>query len=252
MVGAGNDFIFFRHIPTYSDKDYSQLSIKLCDRNFGIGADGIAAFEKLDGINHFKWHFYNNDGSAAEMCGNAARCAVRYINTVENLEDIKIETLCGLVSGSFENDLVKTQWNLKNSEMSEKKFKLASGKEVSGYFINTGVPHFVLLNCESKYEHHEFLEIQMHPEFGKDNTNVTVLDTQGDSNKTKSFERGVKDFTLACGTGVIASAFVLQSLEKQQRYELNAPGGKLFVEINNSQVTLIGPGEIVFNGEINV
>ena len=251
LVGAGNDFVFLNPIPQLESINLQELTIKLCDRHNGIGADGLVYLEKKS-PGKFIWQFFNSDGSSAEMCGNAARCAFLYIQTHYQLSSASMETLCGEVTGQVLGpEEVEVSWIIKDNILQKKSVKLNSGKTLEGFFINTGVPHFVLYNSET-LTHKELLEIQQHPEFSPDETNVTLVDSLTDLNKTQSFERGVRDFTLACGTGVIASAFVLQHFAEAKEYQLHAPGGELRVRIFENQVFLRGPAKTIFKGELEL
>ena len=109
-----------------------------------------------------------------------------------------------------------------------------------------------MLNKGDKVSKELCQKLQDHHEFAPHKTNVTLLDQSNGKNETKTFERGVCDFTLACGTGVIASSLVLQSLKEEQFYDLVAPGGELQVEINDKEVSLLGPAELVYTGEFQL
>lgn len=252
LVGAGNDFIFFEHSPNFTEDFYKQKSIELCDRNFGIGADGIAGIEVVDKDKAlYRWHFFNNDGSSAEMCGNAARCSARYIKSVHGESSFTLESLSGDIKVKDLGDEVFTSWKLKSSSPDKKTIMLANGTQVEGYFIDTGVPHFVILNKGDVFDQKTCLEIQYHEEFQPDKTNVTLLDVK-QKNFTKSFERGVEDFTLACGTGVIAGAFALRDQKQEESYFLQAPGGAMKVQIDGPHVSLVGPAKFVFSGSTEI
>lgn len=250
LVGAGNDFVFIleKDLPTNTERP--TMVAKACQRNFGIGADGVAIIKEVDlSSHHFQWDFYNSDGSSAEMCGNAARCAVRFIANHYNISDCLIETAAGAVCGKIDDDKIEVSWELHSDKMVEVNVDLENFKTFQGFYINTGVPHFVIANSTREVTPEDCLEIQRHPRFGQSQTNVTLLETSDQGvNLTKTFERGVKGFTLACGTGVIASAFVLQKEHRQDEYFLQAPGGDLSVQLNGAKVTLRGPADLVFTG----
>ncbi len=249
MVGAGNDFVFVReeHIPETADP--AKLTAFLCGRQEGIGADGLAVFGVVDlEQRRFRWDFYNSDGSSAEMCGNAARCAVVYLAEVFDITDCTVETQAGPVSGKIIDGGASVSWELRSNQMKSCTVDLENFKSFQGYFMDTGVPHFVIFNTSVEATEQDCLEIQKHPQFGAAQTNVTFLETVDGKNQTKTFERGVRTFTLACGTGVIASALVLENEEPQDLYQLVAPGGKLQVIIKQKSVTLIGPARSTFAG----
>lgn len=253
-VGAGNDFVFIMETELPSSVDRKKLAIEVCERNTGIGADGLVILSKKDSQHRlFAWDFYNSDGSKAEMCGNAARCTVKFIQSQFGFDECQFETQAGLVTGKVLENEVEVSWSIASNKMAEVSVDLENFKSFKGFYINTGVPHFVLLNQLNEVSRRDCAEIQAHPKFGDAQTNVTLLDTNNEGvNSTKTFERGVKDFTLACGTGVIASAFVLQNQHKLDQYELVAPGGKLKVKIDGTRVVLIGPAQLVFNGKFLV
>lgn len=252
-VGAGNDFVFLEYQTSLSKLDLGKLSRKICDRHYGIGADGLVVVETVSLIEKkFKWHFFNSDGSSAEMCGNAARCAFQFIRETHNIKTATMEALCGTLQGeALDEGGVSVSWEVSSPQLEKKALNVA-GKIVDGFFINTGVPHFVLLNKENEVTPELCRLIQDHSEFGPHKTNVTLLEQKEGENRTRTFERGVCDFTLACGTGVIASAFVLQSIREDSHYNLKAPGGSLQVFIEGHQVTLIGPADLVYTGQFHL
>lgn len=252
LVGAGNDFVFVKANDIAKQWDRRQLAKMICDRQWGIGADGFVIMEQQSGDSLYQWDFYNSDGSSAEMCGNAARCAIRFIKDQFNNLPCQMETLAGTVHGDIQ-DQVHVTWQVQTNQLKQQSVDLENFKTFEGFFINTGVPHFVILNRASDISLDDCLAIQQHPIFGEAQTNVTLLDIQEDgTQQTKTFERGVRNYTLACGTGVIASAFVLQNIKPQSLYELEAPGGVLGVQIQDKTVTLIGPGENVFSGHYHL
>lgn len=253
-VGAGNDFVFIRVQSDSQFIDRQKLASQVCNRHWGIGADGCVFMEQKSAEpSHFKWDFYNSDGSIAEMCGNAARCAVRYCHEVFQQSSCEIQTLCGVVSGEVLETEISVSWSLAKASLEKKEVTLADGSVVCGDFIDTGVPHFVIDDQELSITKNACLEIQEHQKFSPDQTNVTLLSTALDNNRTHTFERGVRDFTLACGTGVIACGFVLREhTSQQQPYSLLTPGGPLKVAINQNCVTLLGPAALVFKGTLSM
>jgi len=258
-VGAGNDFMFVGASELPTDRARSEWASRLCDRSFGVGADGLVVFSVTElKTSQFAWDFYNSDGSKAEMCGNAARCAALYCK--DNYQALKsyLSTVIGTVEGQvLESGLtgsqVEVSWALKNGSLEQKEIQLKSGSVVKGFYVNTGVPHFVIKDTEFRLSKEICREIQDHEFFSPHKTNVTLLvESQSNSaHRTKTFERGVQDFTLACGTGVIASALVVHQTQPKTRHELLAPGGQLFVEVDGLNIKLIGPAKKVFTGQYN-
>lgn len=250
IVGAGNDFIFVNADLFENETQRPLVAKTLCDRKWGIGADGFVFMKTLNrDNNHFRWDFYNNDGSFAEMCGNAARCAVLYCFENFGCTNCTIESHIGPLQGTYDSEKIHISWEIDQPTLKEKVISLENGKQVKGQFINTGVPHFVVQQNSLALNGRDCLLIQEHSEFQPSQTNVTLLKEEGGQFFTKSFERGVRDFTLACGTGVIASAFVLKNLSPKDIYPLSAPGGEMAVKFNGSHVTLIGPATITFTGD---
>ena len=253
LVGSGNDFIFIeqnRALKNITNK--TQLIKDLCDRKWGIGADGVVFLKKKESDkNLFSWNFYNKDGQSAEMCGNAARCAVLYFKELYNLSDCRIETSIGEVRGKYQKGKLQVSWKLKNNHSLKKIiFEKSSEKNIEGEFVNTGVPHFVIPVQGDFPDKNQCLLIQRAEEFNPHKTNVTLLKKDGDErHQTKTFERGIEDFTLSCGTGVIACAIVLKKLSGKNNFVLKTPGGVLEAFIEGQTVGFSGPGQISFSGD---
>ena len=218
------------------------------------GADGLAFVKHLktsEGKTFLQWDFYNNDGSHAEMCGNAARCVVVYCADYYKSKICSLKTVIGDVAGELSKNGSAVTWKLKNTQPDLKTISLKTGKKIDGYFIDTGVPHFVVPDEPSgSFSSEICLSIQEHEFFSPRQTNVTLLSRQNSGpHLTRSFERGVKNFTLACGTGVIASALTLKVLNGGNQHSLQAPGGLLNVQIQSeNKVELEGPAKISFKG----
>ncbi|MCJ8277915.1 MAG: diaminopimelate epimerase, partial [Bdellovibrionales bacterium] len=192
LVGAGNDFIFVQEKDLAQVEDYSDLAVQLCDRHFGIGADGFVIIkntETLDSHTSFEWDFYNNDGSFAEMCGNAARCAVTYNKLINGTETCSFKTAIGMINGQVTDKGSVVTWEIESSTPEKKTVELDYGKSFDGWFIDTGVPHFVVLDEPTgTVNGRDCSNLQTHPAFGERNTNVTVLTINGDGpHPTKSF-----------------------------------------------------------------
>ena len=136
LVGTGNDFIFIKHSKNLEKIKGSQLAKQLCDRKQGIGADGLAIFKaNKENRHHFSWNFYNSDGSCAEMCGNAARCAALYFREIYRLDFFQLETSMGIVKGKYRSENCEVQWKLKNETPLEKTIRLESGQDIQGNLL---------------------------------------------------------------------------------------------------------------------
>jgi diaminopimelate epimerase len=258
LVGAGNDFIFIDlrapsrkqlFLRLTKNVSRSRLARRLCQRQEGVGGDGVV-FIEASAKSDFRWDFFNSDGSEADMCGNAARCAVR-LNEKKSNTTLEFETKRGVLRGrSLSKDLVLVQ--LPRPKLITKRLSLVvQGKKVIGDFIDSGVPHFVVETNWSinKTPSREMAKrIQNHRVFGKSKTNVTFVSKRSSgARKTITYERGVCDFTKSCGTGALAAGFYL-SAESKKKIKLKTPGGPLVVQFIEDRCLLIGSAVKVFSG----
>lgn len=231
------------------------LSQKICQKH---AVDGALLVKEL-GHRKFEWRFYNSDGSSAEMCGNAARCVAHFLSEKKLLTDyVQLNTLAGTVGLK---KLVDGTLQVEMPEPQKPKFlKLElDGREFEGFFVLAGVPHLIL-DFPNSYElsKQECRQLRFHPRLQPDGANVTLIKKMSATKAlARTYERGVEDFTKACGTGAIAAAAYLQSLIlketvicKLDPMEIQMPGGTLFVEFASPQVLLSGPTEWV--GEVQV
>jgi len=211
MSGSGNDFILIDHRKPFLKEDGLKDFIrKACRRRISVGADGLILIEpsrKAD----FKWRYYNADGSEAEMCGNGGRCAARfaYIKGIAG-PSLKFETLAGILSAQVIGERVKLEMTKPFGLKLDETISIG-GEEKIFSSINTGVPHAVLF-----VEDLEALDIlrlgraiRYHSAFAPSGTNADFVRLEKNSQlSVRTYERGVEDETLACGTGVVASALV--------------------------------------------
>ena len=190
---SGNDFVIFH---TFIEKDYANDAIKLCNRTEGIGADGLVVLVPSSEAN-FKWLFYNSDGSHAAMCGNATRAVSHYAFTNSLVESNKIEFLtgAGLIKSCVENNIVETQ--LTQPKVIKEEF-IQNG--FVWHLVDTGVPHLVTIVDDLELYNHELCE-KMRYEY---NANVNFAKIENGIIKVRTYERGVENETLACGTGMAA------------------------------------------------
>jgi len=211
MSGSGNDFIVIDNRgDILNDIALEQFIVKVCKRKLSAGADGMILIEAAQDLD-FKWRFYNSDGSRAEMCGNGARCAARYayLNDIAP-EEMAFGTDAGPIQASVNGDRVKIGMTPPFDYRSP--FVLTvDGQKVEMSFINTGVPHAVIRtdNLATASVVPLGRTIRQHPEFAPAGTNVNFI-AREDSNRLgiRTYERGVEDETLACGTGAVAGALV--------------------------------------------
>jgi diaminopimelate epimerase len=261
MNGAGNDFILFDNRTGEIDLDRNQIAL-LCDRHRGIGADGILLLEKPTNRADFRMRYFNADGGEAEMCGNGARCFARFANKVgEQKASISFETQAGVISAELKGDLVI----LRMTEPTDLRLNIdlpmvAENKTV--HFINSGVPHVVIpvTKIDDADVQRDGAAIRYHKMFSPNGTNVNFIEKRGPNKiAIRTYERGVEDETLACGTGIVASALIFAASEdcKGPVTVMARGGDELQVSFEKSQnqfrnVTLTGPAEFVFEGTIDI
>jgi len=251
--GTGNDFVMIDNRANTFPKENTALIAHLCDRRFGIGADGLILLEN-DAETDFRMVYYNSDGNQSSMCGNGGRCLVAFakkLNVIQN-NTVFIAT-DGLHNATIdENGLVSLQM-----------IDVSNIKITPDYvFMNTGSPHHVQMVDD--LEHYDVKEngakIRYGDLYGKAGSNVNfVKQVDATTFSLRTYERGVEDETLACGTGATAVAIAMNVLGKTdtKTINLNVEGGKLVVsfERNGDQFTnvfLKGPAEFVFKGTIAV
>ncbi len=270
LVGTGNDFLFIDardELPgPFAQIPRAEIVRKLCDRHFGLGSDGVVFVEQADAKYH--WDFYNTDGTHAEMCGNATRCLGRWAQLKLHLSSIEFQTLAGHVEVKVEGSNMSSYLHFVSAKARYMPLTVA-GREVGVYLIDTGVPHFVAKVddiAKARMQLEMIRELRFHREGGPRGANVTFLKVIGPSNfETVTYERGVEDFTLSCGTGVIAAAAVglqwhdpnaaLDSSRPtaQLTADVTTPGGILSVRFEEdfAGVTLTGPALKVYETELN-
>jgi diaminopimelate epimerase len=262
MNGAGNDFVV---IDARSKKVAltREEIVRLCDRHRGVGADGVLILvPSASGKADCAWEFYNSDGSTGEMCGNGARCFARFVRERTGLDrDLTFETEAGIIRASFLEDRVSVNLTPPQDLRLSQQVPLSTGNETI-HSLNTGVPHAVLFVPDADKAMVAQLgpEIRRHPHFAPRGTNVNFVQLLGpNSIRVRTFERGVEGETLACGTGVTASALISSKVHKfSSPVNVQVQGGdQLEVSFdgtngNFANVHLTGPAEFVFNGKINL
>lgn len=266
MQGAGNDFILLDDregaIP---EEEYSRLAIELCRRRLSVGADGLMIILPPSEGGDIAMRFYNPDGSKGEMCGNGARCVARYAHDRGYAGDIqRIETTAGMVIGQrIEKDLYCVRLN-DPSRMEPEIGILWEGQILSCFYVELGrpgIPHAVIpLQNWDELPREELRalgkSIREYPAFPK-GANVTFWKAAAPGRvKAITYERGVEDFTLACGTGAGSTAVALRYLHltEEDPVELDFPGGELLVSVGMegntiSDLYLTGPAIVVAEGE---
>jgi len=247
MSGAGNTF-FILQGPLVAKADRPQFVQKICNNYVGFNTDGVLFL--LDSTEaDADWDFYNSDGSSAEMCGNAARCAgLFYFAKMKSKENILFNTAAGVIEASIvdaNKGIVRVLMPQIIGKFGVQEV-VVNKKKIKGFFVNTGVPHFVLLRTPDE---ELAKELRASTAFGSAGANITFTEfDSGDFIQAVTFERGVEDFTLACGTGAVAAAkyhhFLYPSVITQT---VEMPGGLLQVEWTTDRPQLTGPAEFHFD-----
>lgn len=260
MNGAGNDFVLLDNRDGALRLDSSTIS-RVCDRHRGVGADGMLLVEPAQNGGQFRMRYYNSDGGEAEMCGNGARCFARYVQRLCSLKGgVKFETPAGFIEAEFCGAQVRLKMSTPK-EYSANNDLDVNGEKVTVHAINTGVPHAVVFVKELENVDVRKLGkgIRTHLHFAPKGTNVNFLETFGPNDiAIRTFERGVEDETLACGTGVVASALIYSELTGiDGPIKVQVRGGDVldvaFARTGSGtyeDVTLTGPADFVFDGTI--
>jgi len=271
MTGTGNDFILIDNRGGLIDADHCQDLVRsVCRRRLSAGADGMILIENDPEVD-FKWRFFNLDGSEAEMCGNAARCAPRfaYLTGIVDKPRMAFRTLAGIIEAELLDNRVKAQMTSPHSlqmdlsiDVEDRSFDLD--------FINTGVPHAVYFVAdENELENVDILawgrSIRFHPHFQPAGTNVNFVCINDVHHiNVRTYERGVEGETLACGTGDIASALIgaarglvrspvevkIRSGESLTVYFETTRGTQHSNETSFTSVHLEGEARVVYEGDL--
>ncbi|WP_431109536.1 diaminopimelate epimerase [Winogradskyella poriferorum] len=248
--GTGNDFIIIDNRLQQIDKNNTKRIAELCDRRFGIGADGFILLEN-DTSSDFKMVYYNSDGNQSTMCGNGGRCIVafaKFLGIIEN--ETEFLAIDGLHKAKIEDQIIHL--HMQNVDVVE--------VFDNHLFLDTGSPHHVEmvsdikgLDVKSKGS-----KIRYSEPYNEAGSNVNFVEQLADNRfAVRTYERGVEDETLSCGTGVTAVALAMHKINKtmQNQVELKVEGGELKVHFTKNDngykdIWLIGPAEQVFKGEI--
>ncbi len=251
--GTGNDFILLDN----RSKTYDQLTEKqvalMCNRRFGIGADGLILLNLKEGFD-LEMKYYNADGAEGSMCGNGGRCMIKFVASL------------GIRKNNYHFLAVDGEHEAEIDTNGLVRLKMANVNKVevhSNYFIlNTGSPHYVkyikdIMKMDVK---NSGRMIRYSPAFEKDGINVNFVESMDDDKiYVRTYERGVEDETLSCGTGVTASALIAAHNDNGfNRVEVKTPGGNLSVEFDKvddnhfENIWLNGPANFVFKGEMEL
>lgn len=275
LSGAGNDFVLFDR-KLNPDLVLSEEKIKkICDRRFGVGADGVLVISDLDGY-AFDMKYYNADGSTGSLCANGARCALKYGSVSGRVKKEKVKFRANEIEYSgVILDENKIKFFLNPPKNLKYNFKVkAANQLITASFADTGSPHLVIkINdvlenpaiISSFYKNIDDVpvfelgrELRYSPDFAG-GTNVNFIQVKNGELKIRSYERGVENETLACGTGSVASALISYVNDNlKPPIKLHVKSGYVLevdFKIENQKVkelSLTGPAEIIFNGELSI
>ena len=267
MNGAGNDFVMLDNRAGELSLTGPQIA-RLCDRHRGVGADGVLLMEPApaDTAAEYRMRYYNADGGEVEMCGNGARCFARYAARLAGgvREGMNFQTGAGLIRARYDGESVHLDMSVPTGGADLGELTLDDGMVLpSAYFLNTGVPHVVVPvdDAETTDVHPLGRAIRYHERFAPRGTNANFIQPYSMGEIIlRTYERGVEGETLACGTGAVASALV--------HAEMNdlSGAGSVAVRVRSgdvlrvgfertgpfefAKVTLGGPADFVFSGEI--
>ena len=247
--GTGNDFIMIDDrkgkFPINQD-----VIAKLCDRKFGIGADGLILARKENNV--FRMVYFNSDGNQSSMCGNGGRCFVQFLFDLELIQN-KVDFLA--IDGMHKGEILDQMVQLEMTNVTEINI------EEDFVFLNTGSPHHVIFeknleDLDVKKRGAEIRYSDLYPE----GTNVNFIRQLTPTRlEIRTYERGVEDETLSCGTGVTAAAITLAALGKtlENEVKVKTQGGNLTVKFDRkgnefTNIQLIGPAKFVFKGKITI
>ncbi len=252
--GAGNDFILLDDRSSSFPCENKELIQRLCHRQRGVGADGLILLQ-AGALTPYRMRIFNNDGKEAAMCGNGLRCLAAFLRSLgEGSEAFEIESAeavhrCKIrgdeISVSLGKPVVK-EWGLTLSLNREK---------INAHLIHTGVPHVVTFVSDLKAVdvQQKGSEIRNHPSLQPEGANVNFCVVENQVLHLRTYERGVEQETLACGTGVAAAAIAAQILYQLQNpvQVIPASGQRMQVEVG-SEILLTGPVAHVFTGKIDL
>ena len=249
--GAGNDFVLIDNRQKSFPVDYKLIE-QICDRRFGIGADGLMLLENKENYD-FKMRYFNSDGKEASMCGNGGRCIVAFAKQIGIIKDF---TKFIAVDGEHIAEIKKDSVKLKMQDVSD----IEKGENF--FYMNTGSPHYVkFIDSHENFDtYKEGVSIRYSERFKEEGTNVNFVSyiSEGLIN-VSTYERGVEDETYACGTGCVASALSTAIKDKKTKglYNIKTKGGDIIVYFTKDQdsfkeIYLEGPAKKVFEGHIEI
>jgi len=253
--GTGNDFIIIDNRNSGLSPDVKLLA-SLCDRRFGIGADGLMLLNNKPGFD-FGMTYFNSDGKESSMCGNGGRCMTAFASKTGL---IGIESRFYAIDGEHHSKILRDNGDEMIISLKMKDVQVVS-QPGEHYFIHTGSPHYILFveNVETMDILKKAREIRYSDPYTEEGTNVDFVEFLDDCLFVRSYERGVEDETLSCGTGVTAAAIAAAMMRPGNpgMFRIRTRGGELKVSFKQdhdsfTDIWLEGPATYVFSGEINI
>ncbi|WP_109833287.1 diaminopimelate epimerase [Reichenbachiella versicolor] len=245
--GTGNDFVMIDNRSEAFPHD-EKLVQKLCDRRYGIGGDGLILIQNFDGVD-FEMVYFNADGSQS-LCGNGSRCAVSFSKFLGIIDsETRFQTIDGPLEAKINGDIVELKLN-------DQEYPV---KNEDHYFLNNGSPHHIIFveRAEEAPVVKQGRTIRNSVKYSPEGTNVNFVEVKDQhSVYVRTYERGVEDETLSCGTGITASCLAAADKGLMSPIKVTAPGGDLEVKFKNTQngsftdIWLIGPALQVFEGRV--
>jgi len=252
MVASGNDFVVIERSQNPGINNPWILARRICDRKFGVGADGLLLLEKSK-IADVKMRIFNPDGSEAQMCGNGARCSALYIGRRNN----ELETKAGIIQSQLKGNIVKIKLTNPVNIKLDIPVKV-NKRNLKANFIDIGVPHAVIFveGLDEIYVSKIGRAIRNHKKFAPRGTNVDFVEVLGkDLIGIRTYERGVEDETLACGTGSVASVLIFAlKIDTGNKINVYTKSQEIlrvyFDRINNKfeNIWLEGKAKVVYKG----
>jgi diaminopimelate epimerase len=248
--GTGNDFVVLDNRDGRYDGLKTEQIDRICNRKFGIGADGLMMLEMAEGYD-FRMVYYNADGQEGSMCGNGGRCLVQFAHDCGIIKD---HYRFIAVDGEHDASILDGRIHLKMQDVHQVE------NRGSVKILNTGSPHYISFvdDVDSMDIFSEGRKIRYSHEFNQSGINVNFVCSNGNGIRVRTYERGVEDETLSCGTGVTAAAIACSKTDGQQQVDIQVEGGQLAVSFNRIDdqhyldIWLIGPAAFVFSGQINI
>jgi len=253
--GTGNDFVFFDGREDVSKiKEEQEVRAKICDRRFGVGADGLIILEE-DGTTDFRMLYYNSDGHEGSMCGNGGRCSIAFANFIGFASK---KTVFEAVDGEHHGQILEEAW----VDLGMNDVLQIEERSRDTFILDTGSPHYVrILDEDQDVDIVKFgREVRYGTEFKAAGINVNTCKITKDGIVIETYERGVEDETFSCGTGVTACAIAYSKFTKKNgnlKIPIITKGGHLSVSFHSqngsfTNIVLGGPAQQVFGGEIEL